>query len=491
MQLIAIPDRWMHSFFRLRTQLLFLALASILFFVVYESLLAGNVGGIIARNKVPADRIYYEGIFGNIPGASLAFAGILVLAVLFYKQLRSAILWFEGRPKLFLATCGMILVAVQITTMLSVRSIPYDDSLAYLKLSDTLFNHHAYVNDAGLPTSYWPVGYPAYLMSLKVFIGNTIAAARVMNVVIALALVVTLFAVFKSWLSDREQLVFILVTALFPNLVLSSNVILSDYLFTLFLWIAVWIYLRRKHSIASFAAMGLVLAVMSYLRPVALLLPLVVVAALWWGGEWKACRYAALAGLLVFVVVLAPWTVRNYRVFGAFVPISTNGGYNFRMGSHPGASGGVNHDFDYNVANPDEAEESANAFKAGEEEIFHHPLQTIVRMPKKIFELYRRGDSSLSWAFKRTEKPLNPFLLSFLFYATNASSYFVVYLGLVTILGCFVFRKTLAIHPLLVILYLYVILVTLVFVGSERYLIPVLPVHQFLAAKFLSSGAKS
>jgi hypothetical protein len=195
--------------------------------------------------------------------------------------------------------------------------------------------------------------------------------------------------------------------------------------------------------------------------------------------------------LFTFFAMITPWAVRNYGVFRAVVPISTNGGYNFLMGNHEGAAGGVNNDFPYDAANPNEAEESANAFKAGVRAILNDPLQSILRLPKKVFELYRRGDSSLSWAIKRTENPLNPLLLSFLFFATNASSYFVIYISVLTIVGCYFFKNPMTIHPLLVMIYCYGILVTLVFVGSERYLIPTFPIHQFLFAKFLSSSIKA
>ena len=42
-------------------------------------------------------------------------------------------------------------------------------------------------------------------------------------------------------------------------------------------------------------------------------------------------------GLVVTVIVLMilPWTLRNYRAFGTFVPLNTNAGYAFFWGNHP------------------------------------------------------------------------------------------------------------------------------------------------------------
>jgi hypothetical protein len=37
----------------------------------------------------------------------------------------------------------------------------------------------------------------------------------------------------------------------------------------------------------------------------------------------------------VVVIMIAPWTVRNYRVFDTFTPLNTNSGYAFFWGNHP------------------------------------------------------------------------------------------------------------------------------------------------------------
>jgi hypothetical protein len=40
------------------------------------------------------------------------------------------------------------------------------------------------------------------------------------------------------------------------------------------------------------------------------------------------------------LLVVAPWTYRNYRVFNAFVPVSTNSGLNLFLGNSPGTTPG-------------------------------------------------------------------------------------------------------------------------------------------------------
>jgi hypothetical protein len=83
------------------------------------------------------------------------------------------------------------------------------------------------------------------------------------------------------------------------------------------------------------AAAGLTAGVAMLVRPAMLLfLPL---AAIWLGVH----RRPALAAVLVVasLAVIAPWTVRNVRVYGTFVLIASEGGVTFWTGNHPLARG--------------------------------------------------------------------------------------------------------------------------------------------------------
>jgi hypothetical protein len=50
--------------------------------------------------------------------------------------------------------------------------------------------------------------------------------------------------------------------------------------------------------------------------------------------DWSALK-GLIGGAFVVVIVIAPWTIRNYRAFGTFVPLNTNSGFAFFWGNHP------------------------------------------------------------------------------------------------------------------------------------------------------------
>jgi hypothetical protein len=54
--------------------------------------------------------------------------------------------------------------------------------------------------------------------------------------------------------------------------------------------------------------------------------------------DWSIVSHAVAAGL-VFIALLAPWTIRNYRVFHRFIPIRGNFGVELRLGNSDHALG--------------------------------------------------------------------------------------------------------------------------------------------------------
>jgi hypothetical protein len=72
-------------------------------------------------------------------------------------------------------------------------------------------------------------------------------------------------------------------------------------------------------------------------------------------GTWRqahAVRDAALAAI-VFLVCIAPWTIRNERVFHTFIPLRGNLGAELYMGNGPG-SNGLLMEYDHPFQAPDQ-----------------------------------------------------------------------------------------------------------------------------------------
>ncbi|HEY6937375.1 MAG TPA: glycosyltransferase, partial [Terriglobales bacterium] len=99
--------------------------------------------------------------------------------------------------------------------------------------------------------------------------------------------------------------------------------------------------LQEAEGVRLWASFGALWGVAALCNPS--LLSFLPVSLAWiWHRRLKARRpwlpQTALA-LLVFALLVAPWTARNYRVFGKFILIRDNLGSELRLGNGPGADG--------------------------------------------------------------------------------------------------------------------------------------------------------
>jgi len=119
------------------------------------------------------------------------------------------------------------------------------------------------------------------------------------------------------------------IYALYPLAVLQSTELLSEplgiFLFLMFLDLTLVFAERPSWLLAATA--GLVLGAGLLTRAnLVLMLPLVALWAVWRFRDRRANILRAAAIFVVALAVLAPWTLRNHRVFGEFIPFSTMGG---------------------------------------------------------------------------------------------------------------------------------------------------------------------
>src|SRR6185503_8545942 len=109
---------------------------------------------------------------------------------------------------------------------------------------------------------------------------------------------------------------------------------------------------------------------------------------------------AGVVTLLLAAAVVVPWSVRNYRVLHAYVPISTNGGSVFYRANNPLADGSFSDrgERDLDGLRGDEVNWNRTGFAWGMEWIRRDPLGFLALIPKKMALLVASDSSSTSWA---------------------------------------------------------------------------------------------
>ena len=224
--------------------------------------------------------------------------------------------------------------------------VPISDSHAYDTFARNLLDHGVYGWTSDNPYAFWPPGTSFLYAAIYYAFGIRYINIAVFNIFLSCGLIVTSARVAARLYGDRVGVFAALVLAVWPTLILFTTILASELPFLLFTIAALDAWTARDRSwLMRGAIAGLLLGAASLVRPLALALPIIyggTIALANLGLKNEALRQARLAVvcLLVMAAVIAPWTWRNYRVYGEPVLISTNGGALLWMGNAPGTGGG-------------------------------------------------------------------------------------------------------------------------------------------------------
>ena len=422
--------------FDFKNLLKLLIIFNILLLMIYETFLHSFLLKSISRKEDLIDRNYYAAIFNNLNYAIVITIILLFLMFLLYKKFMSIL---ELPNRKILAYCIILNILIQLILLFIFTTVPISDSKHHIDNANLLYKTGRYVNSAGNLSAFWTVGLTAYLVFLKSFSTDFILIAKFINILVSISLIIICYFIFKNHLTPRALNVFLIIFTFFPNNLFSSNIILTDYPFLFFLWASILIMykIRKKPSVWLSVLLGVFCALGSYLRPIGVGLTIIFALILIFRNYPTGIKNSLIM-FAVFILFLLPWGIRNFNIFHSIVPISTNGGYIFLMGNHNNSTGGVNFEFEYNLLNPNETEESSKAYRRAFDDIANNPIKSILRIPQKILHTYYRGDSSITWGLKKTEQEIPAIIKSLIFYITNLAFYLIIWLNICVI---FIHRK--------------------------------------------------
>ena len=155
--------------------------------------------------------------------------------------------------------------------------------------------------------------------------------AQILNVILSTATLIMSAFVYRKWFpySENKLIVAYALTAVFPHLIAYNNVAGTE---TLFLFLLVGLLLARLYIASGYkqaVMMGIICGLAALTKPFMLAYPAVALAMWWMQGKnmkLTLLRTAVMAGTMLLII--APWTIRNYRAFDQFILISYNMGYN-------------------------------------------------------------------------------------------------------------------------------------------------------------------
>lgn len=224
--------------------------------------------------------------------------------------------------------------------------------------------------------AYQSPGYPAFLALVFAASGRSVLAAKIVQTLLGALAVWMVYRLGRGWLGHSTALSGAIVAALHPDLVAFCHYLFTETLFNVLFLGALLPIMRigrrasgSAASVWSMALAGALLGLGALTRSSSVyLIPVLAAWVFWWGWrrpphDANVASYArraagisedcvatpvrdrrvgpsvAAVGVLLAstCAVIAPWTIRNYRVHGGLVLIDSSGPYNLWRGNTPEA----------------------------------------------------------------------------------------------------------------------------------------------------------
>src|SRR4051794_35365128 len=172
-----------------------------------------------------------------------------------------------------------------------------------------------------VPTAAHPPLYPTVLAGMSLVGLKSVLAHRALGAFLGGVTIVLVALIGRRVGGERVGLAAALIAALYPLLVAADGAPMSESLYGLLIAASLLtaLRLRERRTIGLAAALGALIGLAALTRSEALVL-LVLLGLPLTGRAWRP----ALALTAACVVVLTPWTIRNWSAFDRFTLISHN-----------------------------------------------------------------------------------------------------------------------------------------------------------------------
>jgi len=198
------------------------------------------------------------------------------------------------------------------------------------------------------PTAYRAPGTSVLWAGLYLTFGHRYSVVRITQCVLDTLTILLICGIGRKCFGDTVALLAAAIYAVWPTALLYSSQLGSEPLYTfLFCWfILISLQYAERPSRPRSIAAGVLLGLAMLTRGNAVMMvALIVPWSVWQFRRTPRLVVRGLAISLVALVMLVPWTIRNYEIFHSFIPFETGGGdvllgsYNRIVASDPSEYG--------------------------------------------------------------------------------------------------------------------------------------------------------
>jgi len=220
-----------------------------------------------------------------------------------------------------------------------IQNIPttqlYDFS-TYYEIADNIYQNLGFTF-RGYPIAWQGMGYSTILgYWFKFFGDNSELTAKWMNVVMSMGTIYLVYYLLHR-LTERKFIIMAATIAVifFPQHIAYTNAIGTEVMSAFFLAGVIAIQVTPFNWKIKYPVLGVAVGIMALTKPFFMAYPLVIALVEWLKHKEYKESLKLLAIVTAFMIlVISPWTVRNYNKFGRIIPISYNSGFNLYINNN-------------------------------------------------------------------------------------------------------------------------------------------------------------
>jgi 4-amino-4-deoxy-L-arabinose transferase-like glycosyltransferase len=256
----------------------------------------------------------------------------------------------KNKQLLTLILAAAVLIRIPIALLMGdqVTVLPgIHDQVSYDALASSLLDGRGYsftknwypFTPANTPTAHWSFIYPLYLAGIYAVTGYHPLAARLLQGIVGGALICLLvYLIGRRVVDEVTGLVGAALAAVYGYFIYYNVALMTETFFIVLVLFSLYLglELKEKPVLARWALLGLALGVAGLLRQTVLLFVPFLLLWLFWELKKSGVHWWYFAVPIVIIVLLiAPWTIRNYVVYHQFLPLNSNAGYALYASNHP------------------------------------------------------------------------------------------------------------------------------------------------------------
>lgn len=188
-----------------------------------------------------------------------------------------------------------------------------------------------------------PPLYPFFIAVIYKIFGVNPSIVYIFQILLSTITGYLIYRIGKRLSSKRVGIIALIIFSFFWETAHMNLTLMSENLHWLLLAALTAFLLESKLNRNNhFILLGIIFGLIILNRPASLmLLPLITLWLLWKNINFRTFKNLFIT-YIVFVLILVPWTIRNYKVFGEFVFVYAEGGINVWMGNYPQSGGSYN-----------------------------------------------------------------------------------------------------------------------------------------------------